>query len=318
MTTTSQITHEDGSIGVMQLLTTGIILLVGAFVMVFCCKSVPLTTEATAKVGDTGLWALELGLYVLLAWILSRKALPTVLTLLLGMVLHMILGVLVALGVQRPIVILLRVDDSYWLVHLVNMLTICAVMLLPMRKLVESGFAQLFDRRAPHAGGPQQFSFATRPAQKATLPITRAKAGEKNEVAAEKTYLTPPEGFVMIFADQDIGKAYVHGKVILESVPEAAALLDQGVLVYFPLAFLVGQLPRATAWLTWEQIFNRKSDEPSPLSSDQDAEFRHRWIRLPAKCYVSQIPPELFSAKKNPPTWLRQSEVPQEHHFQLE
>ncbi len=106
----------------------------------------------------------------------------------------------------------------------------------------------------------------------------------------------------------------MRGKVVLESVPESKEFLEPDTLVNFPIAYLIPQLHRGTAWLTWEQLFGRSGAESAnPIPVEREAEFRHRWVRLYAKYYVSQIPPELFNSKKSAPSWFRQTEVPQEH-----
>lgn len=129
-------------------------------------------------------------------------------------------------------------------------------------------------------------------------------------------HLRPPDDFMPITPTENVfGAVTIPGHVVLASVPEAAVVITPDQSVTIRLAFLVPQLNRAVAWLTWQQIFNREPEgggEPTALS------LRDRWVRIPAQYYVLQVPPEYYERKRTSSAWLSLPEVPQEANLRFE
>ena len=110
-------------------------------------------------------------------------------------------------------------------------------------------------------------------------------------------------------------------ELICTSVPEAAEVLIADVPVRIRISYIVPQVRNATIWLTWQQIFPAGDDDPNRRQAPgrADTRFHGRWVRIPAKYYVPQMPREHFTIPKAKPlSWMKRPAVPQEVQFSQE
>jgi hypothetical protein len=103
--------------------------------------------------------------------------------------------------------------------------------------------------------------------------------------------------------------------VVLVSIPEAKEALADHPMVRVPLAHLVPQLAQPTIWLTWETAILHSHNEG--IHADANA-FHGRWIRIPARHFVMQVPPEYFGRAEAPLHWMTLTAVEQEVLFTKE
>lgn len=316
MTTTPHITRQASNFGLMQVFALGTIVLFGALLAVPMRLVPQVLTPASASTLDHGLWAVEVLLYLGIAWMLSRKALPTLYGVLVGLAVRFITGILISVLLHHPGPLTAQFQIDLWLVHLLIIVTVSLGLLLPLRGIITAGFTTA--GAVVNGKKPQQFYFTKKPAQTSSFKIRSTNS--KPEEPVEIDYLMPPDDFSPIFPRDDIfGMANVPAKVVLESIPEAEGIIKADGVVRIRLAYLVPQLNRSTLWLTWQQIFAKGASDGALTGAEfTETEFRDRWVRLPAKYYVTQVPREYYTGTKTPPSWLRLSEVPQEHNLKFE
>jgi len=284
------------------------------------------------------LWGVEVVLYALFAGLWSRQALLTVLGIGLGVATRLAANLLIFLLLRVELGTLFKTDNTYWLFHLWSIVLTGLIFLLAYKALIEDLCAILVPT-ATTATASKKFAFndkAAAPAAEATAPplptakpvkhvapsatmtpifVTDTKKSEEKV----STLLAPPEGFVPVTPLAGVtGTISLPAKVVLDSVPEAKNLLLANSTVHVPMSYLLPQLPRGTAWLTWQQVFERGLGVTEQGEARKDTEYQGRWVRIPPKYFVPQLAQSYFTAKKTPPRWMSLPEVPQEAEIRFE
>lgn len=265
------------------------------------------------------LWLLELVLYFSLAWAATEhKLVHTILATILGFCYRLILVAGMALGVSVVTTGSFSAAFGYihgpwWFLHFVALAVTAYVLHVVLaRQLGNEKRAGSESSRA----NLKQFSFnSTRSVSAVSADIVR----DNTSLKEENSFLAPPEGFYPVVAAENIpGIVNISSAVILESIPEAQILLTPDVPIRIRLAYIVPQLPRATVWLTWQQVFPGGNEDPNNQSTPRpdSVHFQSRWIRIPAKYYVLQVPREYFIRPAVvQPNWMKRPPVPQEAQF---
>jgi hypothetical protein len=281
-------------------------------------------------------WGVELVLYAVLAWVLSRHLLVTFCGPILGLITRFIvtflIGLLVSAQSDKPLSdILLMLDREMWLYRVVAILMTAVIMLFPFRQTFQSGFGLLAMPSSGKGGGKtpsatgnksKQFSFASKAPHTGNYQVTRsspqgAPSAAPAAAPTRQHILTPPEGVTPVIPrDNVFGAVSVPASVVLQCVPEAQPFLETDRPVSIHLAYLVPQMPRGTAWLLWQQIFSGGAG--TRADGGADAGIRDRWVRISPKYYITQVPREYFEMQRTPTAWMRLPEVPQEQQFHFD
>lgn len=318
MVTTRQQYTE--AFGIFQVFTLGTVLLIGACLAI-PVQMLPLRALST-PMADMAMWIAEVVLYLALAWWFSRNLTGAVAGLLIGFATRFASSVLIFLLSQISLAQIFTFDGRQGVFHLVAMVIALLALLLSFRPLlVNLGLAQT--QAAEENGKKTRMAFDNRvltpppakPAKPAHVPLVLSPEDAiSSPTERPPTHLQPPEDFNPIFARDDVpGTITIPASVILESVPEAKTILAPGYGISIRLAYIVPQLPRGTAWLTWKQVFEKGVPPMANVDTARlEPEFISRWIRLAPKHYVMQVPNSYFTTKKTTPAWLSLPEVEQE------
>jgi hypothetical protein len=340
MAASSQSADQEPIFGIIQGFSLGTLLLLGALL------AVPLTKfgwahsisglipeqHLTLFVGM--LWLIEAVLYGVIAGLLSRHLIVTVLGPVLGFITRFILFFLMGILVSSQTGVafsntLLGMDSTSWAYRALAILMTCTMFLFPFRRMLQTGCG-LIDQPAAapsSAARSKQFSFASKAPRTGHYQIVRSNAMQPSAVpssaptssAPRHPVLTPPENFAPVIPrDNVFGTVSVPAAVILASVPEAQPFLEADKPVTVHLAYLVPQLSRGTAWMMWQQIFSAPGGGARPTSEQADAGVRDRWVKISPKYFISQVPREYYEIQRVPPAWMRLPEVPQEHQFEVD
>ena len=304
--------QHNEKFGVPQLLALGALLLVGA------CLVPVLKIANPAQLNrplDLALWIVEGLAYLLLGWLLARQAAGAIFALALGFATRIVASVLISLLTKIPVFAI----TGYWIAHLLAVLIAVLALSISFRGLLR----RTESTRATKAKDKVHFSFdrTTNAPRKAPDPITTPQVPlgmeelSFDDGATEQTmHLRPPEDFAPVLARNDItGTINIPASVILESVPEARSILNSASAVSVRLAVIVPQMSRATIWLTWQQAFDKGVPAIANIDTAKlEPEFYSRWIRVPARYYVLQVPQEHFKVKKVQPSWMQLPELENE------
>lgn len=295
-------------------------------------KTISLVVDEKGLVAlNTFLWILELGLYIGLAWHLTRHPFVATAALFLGVAIRYLFvltynGIFSAMDHTDFLETLAYSERNLWIYQLLNMAVVGGLFALPLKNYLKTGFNYKMkldlDDESTKPSAQQvpanKFSFAPKQTQVADIKIRKAPKPSAN---GEQGVLTPPEDFVRPEAARGVhGTITVPRKVIIASVPEAENFLRSDKPIPVQLSMIVPQLKRATVWLTWQQVFDTGNTDPSmgnPYMDDPD--LYDRWIRIPAKYYALQVPEQFYTKDRtNNPAWMQQPHVPQEEQFDLE
>ena len=104
------------------------------------------------------------------------------------------------------------------------------------------------------------------------------------------------------------GTISVPSTLILEAVPEAKDIIATDNDLPIELQYVIPQISNATLWFTWQQLFR---------SEVVAAKFQDRWVKIPAKYYVFQIPREYYVSSIESPVWMTREAVPQENDLNI-
>lgn len=205
------------------------------------------------------------------------------------------------------------------------------VLRVPFRELLESHFGTLpLKRHHVATQKPVHFAFQA----PSRMPVRKAgKTGGRLPQAAgtlpapvpspapsaPSAMLAPPAYFVPQASAPDVhGSVTIPRDVILASVPEATACLAPGMQIRVKMGHLVSQLGYPSAWFKWE-AFVEALDLRQPGAPDaappQAPRLHGRWVRIPACCFVLQVPREHFDRATRPHAWMKLPPVPQEEQF---
>ncbi|MHB9023175.1 MAG: hypothetical protein ACYC7E_03235 [Armatimonadota bacterium] len=268
------------------------------------------------------LWVVEIGAYFSLAWHYSRQMRRAVLGIPLGLLIRVVISALMCVfmtGSQKESFarVFLENEGTFWVYHLLAILGVCVSFVTIFRNLWRGRIDAPGSGSRMKAGGAEAraFAFSSGRAQSSSVAATSEKF---QQAFASAHSLTPPADFVLPVPASDVfGVVSIPVSVVLEAVPEAKTLVDAERPVRIQLAYFVPQLARATVWLTWQTIFTGKADDLNRLEAGSEAValLRDRWIRIPARNYVSQIPKEYFKLSKRSTSWIQLPEVEQEELF---
>lgn len=318
MVTTRQQYTE--AFGVFQAFTLGTVLLVGA------CLAMPIQMlplrALTNPTADKAMWIAEAILYLVLAWWFSRNLIGAVTGLLIGFATRFAASTLIFLLSQITLTQIFTADGSKGVLHMVAVVIAVLALLLSFRALLVN-LGLTHTQAAKDNGKKTRMAFDNRvltsapakPSAPARVPLVLSPEDGISEITERPaTHLQPPADFNPVYARDDVpGTLTIPASVILESVPEAKTILSPGYGIGIRLAYLVPQLPRGTAWLTWKQVFEKGVPPMANVDTARlEPEFTSRWIRLSPKHYVTQVPSSYFKTKKTPPPWLSLPEVEQE------
>lgn len=336
MSTTIHATHAGTPFGLVQGFITGVLFLAGGLLAMMLYLSRIGQVSPVELAGHLlpvqqmlavtlGIWALEIGLYFTITWVLAHHHfLVAVVGVFVGLILRQGVALLISAllsqhSSESAVVIFGKMANDYWLLNVLAIITSALILLIPFHGLLAAGF--LFHGAADENldSAPKRFSFATTPAPSATSgasgpSISRTPTGKASQLA-------PPDGFTPLPPRDDVsGMVNIPTDIIAASVPEAAAYLREGTPVRVRLAHLVPQLSQATVWLTWQQVFLSTPEDPNAMHGPNrpDASLQGRWIKVPAHAYVPQVPREHFlsaGAPPPPPKWMTLPPVPQEEQF---
>lgn len=257
------------------------------------------------------LWGVEIALFLAIAIIIARKdILSAIIVAVLGFLLRFGLLSLFALIVTSSTKTSFtaafgQMQGELWVFRLLAILSSAAV-LLALRPAL-AGVSSL-PTETPTREEPKRFAFAP----KAAPNIENVTPTRANKQAQHHVTLNPPEGFTPVVPRENVtGMVTIPASVIIESIPEVGQLFEKDAEVGVRLALLVPQLPAATAWLTWQQFDIRR--EESGHTQLETANLRDRWVRIPPRYYITQVPPEYFARQQRPTPWMSYPEVPQEY-----
>jgi len=318
--------------GVIQFFTLGTLILAGALLAVLL-QSIPHgATNLSEAISHTidykenpwlvmALWGMELVAYGLLTVLFSQRLAIVVSGIVLGLATRLIsstlMVTLLSASSGMPFSsLIVRADGDLWVYRLLAILTTVLAVAVPYRRILTTGFG--FHEEDAAGAKPTAFSFNNSAAPRPTTPApSSARTISRFGRRAAQKVVAPPEGFTPVVPVENVyGMVNIPSSVILESVPEAQPFLNADGSVRVRLAFIVPQLSQATVWLMWQQIFPKGVDDPNAQAqTQQEAGIRDRWVRIPAKYYISQVPQEHFVVVKHPPAWMALSEVPQEQQF---
>lgn len=316
--------------GVVQIFLAGTLLLLGGllaipFYLTGAGQAAPASAAGSGLLAvSLTLWLLETALYCIISTVLSRRNwlvgfIGTALGLLLRLGLTLLMAWLIgARSHADTAVVFLQINGDHWPLRLLAIAFSAATLVLPLRGLLASGF-RIRNTGRQYRDTARHFSFKS--AVDAPTGPSRATATTgAHEQRHEAQTVTPPEGFMPIPAQDDItGTIDIPVEVICASVPEARAFLRRELPVSVRLACIVPQLANATVWLTWQQIFSSGSDDPNREHGPErpDVSLQGRWVRLPARTYVTQVPRRYFSrpAPAAALKWMKRTPVPQEAQF---
>lgn len=270
---------------------------------------------------DTLLWGIAIIAYFTISWFVSgKKLLVGIGGLVFGIILLLVTDIIIASLIsarsgQPTSTIIMAMGQSSWLLGALGVITSFMLLAFPCRGLLVNGFGLLPTDRSVAATAPERnFSFTAR-ANTGPLPTTIPHPRAQDA----QPQLAPPESFVLVTPLEGVyGLVTIPVELICASVPEAAGVLIADVPVRIRLSYIVPQLRRATIWLTWQQIFPTGGDDPNRRQGPgrSDTRFQGRWVRIPAKSYVPQVPREYFTVPKVAPlSWMKQPAVPQELQF---
>ena len=326
--TNSPTTQQETPFGLLHALTLGTLLFMGALF------AVPLKYVVLPPIPllEAGLWGLEAVVFLLCAWLWSRHPLVTVIGLGLGLATRLVANLLILLLLRLPTGNLFGLDTQNSAYHAWAIVLAVLAYLLAYRGLLEARCGLSAPPAVVARGKAQTFAFNTAkapppaPPRPTSHPPRIVTAGgmtssvfvpEKKD--AEPVLLAPPEGFVPVSLQSGVsGMVNLPAKVVLDSVPEAKGLMLPNSTLYIPMGYFTPQLPNATAWLTWQQIFEKGVGVTEAGEARKDANFLGRWVMVPPRYYVPQIASSYFSQKKTPPRWMSLPEVPQEAEIKFE
>lgn len=336
----SQPSSSHQAFDAFQLLILGALLFAGA--IIGCVMTLVIHDIKGIPTLDIALWVVEGILYLVLAATFARQAAGAIGGLFLGFVTRLVASTLIALLARKPESII-AFDGQNWMLHAVAIVVTALAFVIVYRPWLSSMAGGTHrstsaaktsapsNAPAKHApaksGKNSQFNFNTRPAAPARNvssstpympgpPLGGVNTGEGEDLPP--THLRPPENFTPVLPREDvIGEVTIPGSIILESVPEAKGLITASTQARIRLAYIVPQLSRGTVWLFWQQVFER--GVPSMMGEQvSDGEFRGRWIAIPPRYYVPQVPRDDFTSVKTPPAWMNLPEVPQEAEIKFQ
>lgn len=300
--------------GTFQVFTLGTVLIIGAC-LAWPVQMIPLRPVNTPQ-ADMALWIVETVLYLGFAAFFSRNINGTIAGFVLGFLLRLVASALMFLLVSIPLSKLFVIGGEQGLLHaLATAIALLALTLSFRTLLANLGLVKIHTPVEP--AGKTRIAFDNR-----SLPASKSRAGAKvplvlppeGAAADSATCLRPPDDLKPILAQESItGSVTVPASLILESVPEAKSILIPGYGIDIRLAYLVPQLSRGTAWLTWRQVFE-KGVPPMPNvdTTRLEQDFIGRWIRLAPRNYITQVPSSYFSTAKSTPVWMKLPPIEQE------
>lgn len=290
---------------------------------------IPVTAQKLVYVG-IALLAIEFFLYWLTASSLCDNHLPTTAAGVgLALVFRFVLGFLVFLIVR------IEGDVKHELLqgNIVQVLMIAAgIMALqfPFSNLLESRFGTAVLESLPSAPkhhAPQ----AKRGAAKKSQPQARFAFRSQDKLPSKPVHtirrapapsgvaLTPPDFFVKQGVAPNVhGTLTIPLDILVKSIPEARELFHNLPQLRMQLSYFVPQLVYPSAWFTWEQFvegIDKRCLEGMEVELDQP-NWHGRWIRIPSRVFVSQIPREhFFNRTPGARAWMKLPPVPQEEQF---
>ncbi|MEI6520324.1 MAG: hypothetical protein WCO98_09860 [bacterium] len=252
------------------------------------------------------LYVIEAFLYLICGWSMSQgKFKIASIYVIYGMLSRIFLSIITALILNQTIIDSLTKSSSYyWLYRIIEISITVIILLLPVTAIVRIIYhtENVKDNKNKVE---QQFSFATKKINTdANIRVFRPE-----EVSDTSTHLTPPEGFSQVMPAVGItGTISVPSTLILEAVPEAKDIIATDNDLPIELQYVIPQISNATLWFTWQQLFR---------SEVVAAKFQDRWVKIPAKYYVFQIPREYYVSSIESPVWMTREAVPQENDLNI-
>lgn len=253
------------------------------------------------------LYVIEAFLYLICGWAMSQgKFKVASVYVLYGLISRVIFSAITALILKQPILDSLTKSSSYyWLDRMIEIIITIIILLLPASIIIRMIYHTEYLKENKNKV-EQQFSFATKKINTdANIRVFRPE-----EVSDTSTHLLPPEGFSPVMPTVGItGAISVPSTIILEAVPEAKDIINIADEIPIELQYIIPQISNATLWLTWQQLFR---------SEIIASKFQDRWVKIPAKYYVFQIPREYYSASIESPVWMTREAVPQENDLNIQ
>ncbi len=255
---------------------------------------------------STALYVIEAFIYLICGWAMSQgKFKVSLIYILYGLISRITISVITAIILKQAILnSLTMASDFYWLDRLIEIVVTVAVLLLPFSAIIRNIYHTEHSTDKKNKV-EQQFSFAT----KKFNADANVRVFRPEEESDATTHLSPPEGFSQVMPAVGVtGTISVPTSLILEAVPEAAELINSNNEIPIELQYIIPQISNATLWLTWQQLFR---------SEVIAAKFQDRWVKIPAKYYVLQIPREYYSSTQESPVWMTREPVPQENDLNI-
>lgn len=207
-----------------------------------------------------------------------------------------------------------QVHDA--LIHLLGIPAGVLALYFAFALLLADGYASITDttKKHGHATPEIRYKFKTPPKVSSTTPVVITRMAPQQSVP--NTAVMPPPSFVPQPPAPTVnGTVTLPREVVLKSIPEIGAQLDALPRVRVSLAHLTPQLSRPSAWLTWHEVAKQNA---LALPPNEESTLGPRWIRIPVRYFVSQVPRELFDRPSPKPlSWMTLSEVEQEKSFSL-
>ncbi|MHB9132075.1 MAG: hypothetical protein ACYDBB_13455 [Armatimonadota bacterium] len=330
-------TEQESVFGLSQGIILATIFILGALIASQLQRSVggnnlawmisrTLPYDKTPHLG-TALWLTEIALYGLLTYIISRRLWVAATGIVLGVIFRLVASFLIVMLVSHALnrtfgQTFQLIEGKLWVYRVMAMLMALSAILFPLCQMLKTGYGLYVEKKpkakpkaAPNAGA---FAFAAKQAPKQEYQIKRPKP--QSASSGGDHFLTPPEGFTQPKPADLEGIVNIPVKVIYDSIPEAINVFEANQQIRIRLGYFVTQWKRATVWVTWQQVFPEGADNPNlrMLAGAETSHLRDRWIRIPARHFVVQVPRAHFNVEKKYPRWMRLAEVPQEQQFSLE
>ncbi len=263
-------------------------------------------SDSVAMLLSMALFVIEAFIYLICGWSMSQgKFKISSLYIVYGLVSRIIISVITAIIIKQEIInTFTRASSFYWLDRVIEIVITIVVLLLPFTAIIRAIYNTEHVKEAKDKV-EQQFSFATKKFN-ADSNVRILRPEESENVT---TRLSPPEGFMQVMPSIGItGSISVPSSLILEAVPEATELITTDDIPV-DLQYIIPQLSNSTLWFTWQQLFRVEA---------MASKFQDRWIKIPAKYYVHQIPREYYSASIESPVWMTRDAVPQENDLNIQ
>lgn len=346
MVDSSRATQRARNFGLTQLLTLSTLVVAGVVLAVFLLvihvghttlsaamiKAIP--PSAAVLIAIT-LWVMEILIYALLAWSPSENGLVTLIGIFIGLLTRAAVSIILALVVSNVreasfSQTLWDMGERLWPFRIVAILVAITALAIPFRRSLEDGFGLIGKRKnlksptakesTKNATTPNTKTHFTFASTRAPVPVVVRQVEPPPPQSEEHPeYLAPPRNAPPLPPRESIqGFIEVPRSLILECIPEASWAIGTNGTVPVRLAYVVPQLPRSTVWVTWGQLFEGTVNEAGQRDGDPArVKLRDRWVRIPAKYYIGQVPGEHFQVRKTLPSWLQLPEVAQERDVSI-